>query len=54
MTSSDNTLYQCQLFLEMDRAVIDEILSYAVTATYPAGTTLIQKDEIPKALLIIR
>ena len=54
MTSSDNTLYQCQLFLEMDRAVIDEILSYAVTATYPAGTTLIQKDEIPKALFIIR
>ncbi len=53
MTAPENSLYQCQLFQQMEQSVIEAILSHAVTATYPAGTTLIQKDEIPRALFII-
>lgn len=54
MIQKDPGLYACSLFLSLDDAVIEEILSGSESKDYPIGAVLIEKGKVPEALYIIR
>jgi signal transduction histidine kinase/CheY-like chemotaxis protein len=50
----DPGLRSCSLFINLEESVTEEILSGAETRNYSIGAILIEKDQVPEALVIIR